>query len=198
MCGGTNPDRFPGPHTMGLSPRVRGNLVDAVVIADIIGSIPACAGEPHSSATPPTIGKVYPRVCGGTRDDGNQAPAPAGLSPRVRGNLPGRHNVPVGVRSIPACAGEPEVALGGRGFAEVYPRVCGGTTRGTSFDKYAKGLSPRVRGNRVDKPRSALRIRSIPACAGEPLHYVAGGHRVRLYPRVCGGTSQGDITFQSA
>ena len=33
-----------------------------------------------------TLGRVYPRVCGGTRACGLQAEHLSGLSPRVRGN----------------------------------------------------------------------------------------------------------------
>ena len=71
------------------------------------------------------------------------------------------------------------------------------------------GLSPRVRGNRVQHPGSAGASRSIPACAGEPhLHRPNRQPRIRsipacageppanrparpaveVYPRVCGGT----------
>ena len=51
----------------------------------------------------------------------------AGLSPRVRGNrcLPraGRQRQ----RSIPACAGEPNIGDLVAWEVKVYPRVCGGT-----------------------------------------------------------------------
>ena len=51
---------------------------------------------------------------------------------------------------------------------KVYPRVCGGTTRKRWKIGLENGLSPRVRGNRLeDKCFYAVR-RSIPACAGEP------------------------------
>ena len=52
----------------------------------------------------------------------------------------------------------------------------------------ARGLSPRMRGNLAKPLENELRAGSIPAHAGEPyrdfLHY----HRVRVYPRACGGT----------
>ena len=51
-----------------------------------------------------------------------------------------------------------------------------------------KGLSPRVRGNRVRLDSGGLRGRSIPACAGEPLNATPGQHSDTVYPRVCGGT----------
>ena len=79
---------------------------------------------------------------------GRRRRLPSGLSPRVRGNpdvdgLAWRLE-----RSIPACAGEPGVFLGGIAHSPVYPRVCGGTHRRRLTDAQRAGLSPRVRGNR--------------------------------------------------
>ena len=76
-------------------------------------------------------------------------------------------------RSIPACAGEPCSGEGRCRLRRVYPRVCGGTTPETDRAKYVGGLSPRVRGNHLlGLSRGQLQAcqRSIPACAGEPLH----------------------------
>ena len=53
--------------TMGLSPRVRGNLLRAVRVAGgYHRSIPACAGEPAGYWRVSNEMRVYPRVCGGT------------------------------------------------------------------------------------------------------------------------------------
>ena len=89
VCGGTNPlveqvqdfgglsprvrgnPTNPGGvgHTWGLSPRVRGNPGQGGVAGIQEGSIPACAGEPEAAGSPSPQGRVYPRVCGGTRGD---------------------------------------------------------------------------------------------------------------------------------
>ena len=115
VCGGTIPSNIDGTPVQGLSPRVRGNRthepvntarltgwvyprvcggtcgMDVRLCLRLIGSIPACAGEPdrnrsvsrilnirglsprvrgNLAPTPyrrPTIqARVYPRVCGGT------------------------------------------------------------------------------------------------------------------------------------
>ena len=50
------------------------------------------------------------------------------------------------------------------------------------------GLSPRVRGNPRHRNSSTLEVRSIPACAGEPLTIRPPPQEARVYPRVCGGT----------
>ena len=52
-----------------------------------------------------------------------------------------------------------------------------------------RGLSPRVRGNLLMVHARSSKPRSIPACAGEPKKYLKQRHYVRVYPRVCGGTS---------
>ena len=70
----------------------------------------------------------------------------------------------------------------------VYPRVCGGTRRPRWRPSTARGLSPRVRGNRLAHRDDAGRQGSIPACAGEPGDdWLRDGETV-VYPRVCGGT----------
>ena len=113
-----------------------------------------------------------------------------GLSPRVRGNqLPVNPRVPQ-VGSIPACAGEPVSLIWVRCPSRVYPRVCGGTEYHPTDPVQKKGLSPRVRGNRWGYPPRGHSTRSIPACAGEPRPNSSRPNSSRVYPRVCGGTSQ--------
>ena len=73
------------------------------------------------------MARVYPRVCGGTHLSTIYPRALAGLSPRMRGNRQRAGQAVVGVRSIPAYAGEPVHGDDQPGADEVYPRVCGGT-----------------------------------------------------------------------
>ena len=114
--------------------------------------------------------------------------AALGLSPRVRGNLPAPAPALCGVRSIPACAGEPVVS--GRVPLPfwVYPRVCGGTRSSSELKGSREGLSPRVRGNPDRIVFDRLPERSIPACAGEPARGLTAQPASKVYPRVCGGT----------
>ena len=173
----------------GLSPRVRGNPRRLLPVPPPARSIPACAGEPRREARPPGRLGVYPRVCGGTLQCRGYGRGDSGLSPRVRGNpvpprAAGRFR-----RSIPACAGEPRIGIIPRQLCEVYPRVCGGTDRGSVRGRRIQGLSPRVRGNLIPTGKLPRTGRSIPACAGEPATstVLRGGSAV--YPRVCGGTA---------
>ena len=50
------------------------------------------------------------------------------------------------------------------------------------------GLSPRVRGNLSLTTRILLRLRPIPACAGQPEGFVPTAQSAGAYPRVCGAT----------
>ena len=109
VCGGTDTIRFNMTEKEGLSPRVRGNLPADARRRTAVGSIPACAGEPRYPTSAPSSLKVYPRVCGGTVNDGLVHHLPLGLSPRVRGNQLNSKQNRESSRSIPACAGEPLV-----------------------------------------------------------------------------------------
>ena len=188
VCGGTIID---GPSCIwpgGLSPRVRGNPDSVPARGRGIGSIPACAGEPFRCRPCTPVAEVYPRVCGGTNETRLGAVGLTGLSPRVRGNpARGRASTP-GLRSIPACAGEPKSYVKERQQATVYPRVCGGTLGRSDRLLFWEGLSPRVRGNLAGQDVGCDDPRSIPACAGEPTLGIPSANRPAVYPRVCGGT----------
>ncbi len=108
VCGGTVIRGGARLALWGLSPRVRGNQEVVVEALRVVGSIPACAGEPLSKGQLCRLVRVYPRVCGGTRRIVITVRHQPGLSPRVRGNRELRRCW-LDVRgSIPACAGEPQ------------------------------------------------------------------------------------------
>ena len=176
------------PSGLGLSPRVRGNLL--LHGQDVVGerSIPACAGEPSTQRSRESTAAVYPRVCGGTSDMPPRPRRSPGLSPRVRGNpLPAICRLS-SAGSIPACAGEPITSPSSSHMNTVYPRVCGGTSPPGAARPYPWGLSPRVRGNHRLGRNGTAGCGSIPACAGEPLSRTATAQSGWVYPRVCGGT----------
>ncbi len=190
VCGGTRePSALIHPNR-GLSPRVRGNLTLGLGPLAAGRSIPACAGEPRGSAPATRRSSVYPRVCGGTLDDGALEALRVGLSPRVRGNRGAAEAQEMWERSIPACAGEPQIASVHRPAPRVYPRVCGGTAGRLATAKRPEGLSPRVRGNPGQSGRDSPAARSIPACAGEPNGMILASSPDSVYPRVCGGTAR--------
>ena len=133
--------------------------------------------------------EVYPRVCGGTSGTPQTADGRGGLSPRVRGNRLRLIITAYVKRSIPACAGEPTCGSWSARRRWVYPRVCGGTHISSSSARAIWGLSPRVRGNPRRVPAHQARLRSIPACAGEPGRPQIRSVLREVYPRVCGGTT---------
>ena len=168
VCGGTAGCSCGKSWSSGLSPRVRGNRRSGSKVQPSCGSIPACAGEPSSRPAGRKLSAVYPRVCGGTKEERAAAGWPDGLSPRVRGNLMIRDLDLRPWWSIPACAGEPQFVPGALVASTVYPRVCGGTPKSSPTCRYWSGLSPRVRGNPAQQCGCSACSRSIPACAGEP------------------------------
>ena len=188
VCGGTEmlSDVFWG--FPGLSPRVRGNQLGCHLEIFLLWSIPACAGEPYLRPRRQQLPAVYPRVCGGTVSAVISLVGVIGLSPRVRGNL-GTHSWRcAALRSIPACAGEPQPSWTSWRRGGVYPRVCGGTATAISMAIAVAGLSPRVRGNHTKLLVRHCPPGSIPACAGEPSIRRASQPPHGVYPRVCGGT----------
>ena len=166
-----------------------------IIAVHIRRSIPACAGEPSWGVPAAAWARVYPRVCGGTFIPRKYQVAPVGLSPRVRGNLGGISNQTTSSGSIPACAGEPGGCCDGYHQREVYPRVCGGTSRCRMLWQWNRGLSPRVRGNQNPAARASAATGSIPACAGEPRRGWRPAGASRVYPRVCGGTAPSFVAF---
>ena len=125
---------------------------------------------------------------GGTRHGQAEITPQRGLSPRARGNRIRLWSNKGDTGSIPACAGEPIVEQLPIRAARVYPRVRGGTSSPRPRIVNTKGLSPRARGNRVDRARRPGAEGSIPACAGEPFCSAANWRTSRVYPRVRGGT----------
>ena len=137
-------------------------------------------------------------MCGGTGKVFCLITPLRGLSPRVRGNPRCSTRAGRSRRSIPACAGEPRAGPGIGGREAVYPRVCGGTVSSASAMAWARGLSPRVRGNLAVWATWASSAGSIPACAGEPRWQSSGTDIQGVYPRVCGGTWGGVIRRAAA
>ena len=94
---------FLGPN--GLSPRVRGSR-DAIISGkNVLGSIPASAGQPNWRGRERPWSGVYPRECGAAVNLGGCYDNSKGLSPRVRGSLAPLRIYAATERSIPASAG---------------------------------------------------------------------------------------------
>ena len=92
---------------LGLSPRVRGILVQHYQEGVKRGSIPACTGNPSFSTSRSANARVYPRVYGESVSLDRQICSIRGLSPRVRGIQVNDSYQDALLRSIPACTGNP-------------------------------------------------------------------------------------------
>ena len=177
VCGGALRCEWCEGEGEGLSPRVRGSLVQLPTGGLPEGSIPACAGEPGSPRGGSRPAGVYPRVCGGAEATKKRLADEAGLSPRVRGSREGNRSLRPGQGSIPACAGEPSGTGQPARRGGVYPRVCGGARTKPPQWRSTPGLSPRVR--------------------GEPHHGSAAAKMARVYPRVCGGAGGAHVWIKN-
>ena len=151
-------------------------------------SIPAHAGKPPPSAGSAPHPPVYPRACGETCACLDIRQTAKGLSPRMRGNRPRRHDPGLPAGSIPAHAGKPPCTSRTRWRSRVYPRACGETLAAVCVTGLAWGLSPRMRGNRARRSCRCDLHGSIPAHAGKPRGIPASYAAERVYPRACGET----------
>ena len=108
VCGAIIRRRRANSSSLGLSPRVRGNL-----------------GQSGATLRPTPARAVYPRVCGAIPGSPGLTASTGGLSPRVRGNRASRPLSLFFSRSIPACAGQSTQQNRQNPPSGVYPRVCG-------------------------------------------------------------------------
>ena len=90
--------------------------------------------------------------------------------------------------SIPASAGKPTDTQDRDPRHRVYPRECGETPPWSVSVIRVRGLSPRVRGNRVLNCADHHTHGSIPASAGKPDRMLRSMSAGGVYPRECGET----------
>ena len=191
VCGGNFSESPRASSKSGLSPRVRGKRSECPPGRNRWRSIPACAGETLSPPGARAASRVYPRVCGGNAPCQQQLRQRRGLSPRVRGKPAVAGTRAQRCGSIPACAGETRSVKAMWTRRPVYPRVCGGNAMGYLNATIGAGLSPRVRGKRRATGGIAGVTGSIPACAGETAECWIARRPTAVYPRVCGGNTDG-------
>ena len=107
----------------------------------------------------------------------------------------------LGVRFIPACAGN-SFAKGARQcWQPVHPRVCGEQTDLSDTEGHGTGSSPRVRGTDPGCARAGIRDRFIPACAGNSAALCRSLHLISVHPRVCGeqiGVQLNDVVVRGS
>ena len=68
----------------------------------------------------------------------------------------------------------------------VHPRACGEHTELSTIANVLRGSSPRLRGTLVRPVAGCLRLRFIPALAGNIEHHWRGWPALSVHPRACG------------
>ncbi len=134
----------------------------------------------------PSETAVHPRVCGEQCFQPPLFPTSDGSSPRVRGTESGIASRNLNFRFIPACAGNRTLTSFFKTYPTVHPRVCGEQSPGGITSWLSDGSSPRVRGTEDREVDGRLKIRFIPACAGNRKFANGDVSEGAVHPRVCG------------
>ena len=189
MCGANTRRRTSTGRYCGSSPLVRGKPNERFPEHRQRRIIPACAGQTRHRMRPLRPGTDHPRLCGANIFLYAFMISLSGSSPLVRGKLHDGEIHRITQRIIPACAGQTSRPCRSMPRASDHPRLCGANYAGNGnfFGRY--GSSPLVRGKLLGDATSELRIRIIPACAGQ-----TGGIRAHAggdsdHPRLCGANA---------
>ena len=124
-CGADAKLRAGAHQDMGSSPQVRGRRIPDVVIAGVLGLIPAGAGQTSASPRTPTASTAHPRRCGADRPRASASASVFGSSPQVRGRLGGLDALGRLCRLIPAGAGQTAAGCARSARWRAHPRRCG-------------------------------------------------------------------------
>ncbi len=170
----------------GSSPRVRGTLPRTAASPSANRFIPAGAGNTVAAQHTHWQDAVHPRGCGEHSCSTASMADSSGSSPRVRGTLRGAFSTRRPARFIPAGAGNTHPHRSEWPTGAVHPRGCGEHPYINLGLQVAHGSSPRVRGTRGRAARSWLRLRFIPAGAGNTGVRSCGVALVAVHPRGCG------------
>ena len=199
----------------GLSPHGRGKRPSLGLARNVLGSIPARAGETGAVASGGAVARsiparagetpsrpsaiclirVYPRTGGGNRVRSRGRPDLRGLSPHGRGKRASSCRICRTIRSIPARAGETRKAYHLERPSPVYPRTGGGNRRPRQSPPRRQGLSPHGRGKHRRSSPPGPNLWSIPARAGETTPPTSEWTKPTVYPRTGGGN--GNYTPQT-
>ena len=170
----------------GSSPRLRGTRAHQPPGAAGKRFIPAFAGNTRCGLFARHYSTVHPRVCGEHDLVVFLVVLLLGSSPRLRGTHLERRTVQLGVRFIPAFAGNTRPSRARRRRRSVHPRVCGEHRPVHRQGACGVGSSPRLRGTRAWCRSRRPDRRFIPAFAGNTSASATCLSIVTVHPRVCG------------
>ena len=148
--------------------------------------IPAFAGNTAGRFRSEIRSSVHPRVCGEHTATHSASVSASGSSPRLRGTQRMGGVQIVGVRFIPAFAGNTPASNAFMNSTAVHPRVCGEHPIRARKVIASGGSSPRLRGTLCRAPIYRPAVRFIPAFAGNTSGLRRGPRSAAVHPRVCG------------
>ena len=151
--------------------------------------IPACAGNAGPTSGLACRFTDHPRVCGERVGFLSRPTESSGSSPRVRGTLNPSPFFALGLRIIPACAGNAPPPTSRPDPRSDHPRVCGERNAAFVSTVTNGGSSPRVRGTPTGVRAGRHLLRIIPACAGNAACSAISRQGRSDHPRVCGERS---------
>ena len=166
-CGANQSVRPRFAFAVGSSPRVRGKQSTSAQRMVPRRIIPARAGQTHWRRKPPPYWQDHPRACGANSPTRRVMLSMVGSSPRVRGKRRHHRQHDRLRRIIPARAGQTAAHRCRCSPAADHPRACGANWMSSSRRRAICGSSPRVRGKLRRQCRPKIRVRIIPARAGQ-------------------------------
>ena len=197
-CGANDGADGSGELAYGSSPRVRGKPRAGVLPCRSKRIIPARAGQTDTRNRCRLPRPDHPRACGANLDAIPDIAPYFGSSPRVRGKRRGGRQRRVGVRIIPARAGQTPCWSTAMPQQTDHPRACGANTANKRLKITADGSSPRVRGKLGGAHSVGALPRIIPARAGQTSR-AAGSHAVSTdHPRACGANPAALLSLVAA
>ena len=171
---------------MGSSPRLRGTPHLAAHRRLNHGIIPALAGNTTWSRCRTAPTRDHPRACGEHQFRDAPLVHTLGSSPRLRGTPTISTRLNIGIRIIPALAGNTTTVTASRPIRWDHPRACGEHGFAEFVDGLRGGSSPRLRGTRPGSEHVRAGSGIIPALAGNTLLPRLFSPCPRDHPRACG------------
>ena len=182
----------------GSSPRARGTVLDLLRGQDGARFIPASAGNGSRGFMSSSTRAVHPRERGERKNKLSDLNDHLGSSPRARGTVLQEGAAGGLHRFIPASAGNGRARLGSGRWGSVHPRERGERASRAAIRASRCGSSPRARGTVLHVGSRAVRLRFIPASAGNGVRQLFQGRLKPVHPRERGERQYGvkQVTHQ--
>ena len=171
---------------VGSSPHTRGTRYCTNNECETFRFIPAYAGNEQTVRVARLTWPVHPRIRGERSHSFILAVAGSSSSPHTRGTIPACPENFGHLRFIPAYAGNDSCAPSSVNAITVHPRIRGERPRASSTANFIFGSSPHTRGTQWRRSVTYLRLRFIPAYAGNAYRQKSGSGSSTVHPRIRG------------